>query len=198
MYRMILGTTAIVGLVLTLVVAGRNADGQHSGEDLAERTPDVVYVGTPYDVIDKMLEAASIEEGDVVYDLGCGDGRIVVAAARRYGCRGAGYDINPERVRDARSNVRMNRVDHLVTIREQDIFEVNLRPSSVIMLYLLPELNRKLLPQLETLEPGSRVVTHDYDLEGVAPDRVIEFRSLEDGVEHSIYVFKTPLRREDQ
>ena len=198
MYRIISETTVIFGLVLTLMMAGQNADEQRNEEDQAERTPDCVYVGTPYDVIDKMLETASIQKGDLVYDLGCGDGRIVVAAARRHGCQGAGYDINPERVRDARSNVRKNRVSHLVKIRQQDIFEVDLRPSNVIMLYLLPELNLKFLPQFERLKPGSRIIAHDYDIEGVKPDRVVEFHSLEDGVEHSIYLFKTPLTKEDQ
>lgn len=196
MYRVLFAAAVVLGLVWTLVMAGQDTDVPASEEDQAEGTPDCVYVGTPHDVIDKMLETASIRQGDLVYDLGCGDGRIVVAAARRHGCRGVGYEINPVRVDEAGKNVEKNGVGRLVKIRQEDIFGVDLRPCNVVMLYLLPEMNLRLLPQLEKLKPGSQIVTHDYDIEGVVPDRVVEMDSLEDGVEHYVYLFKTPLTRE--
>jgi SAM-dependent methyltransferase len=135
----------------------------------AERTPDVVYVPTPQPVVNKMLEVAKVKPGEVVYDLGCGDGRIVVTAAKRYGVRAYGFDIDPARVAEARENARKSGVSELVTIEQADVFELDLSPADVVTLYLLPELNVRLIPQLEKLEPGSRVVSHDYDMQGVKP-----------------------------
>jgi SAM-dependent methyltransferase len=140
-----------------------------------------------------MLEAARIKKGDVVYDLGCGDGRIIVAAARRYGVRGYGFDIDPNRVAEALDNVKKNQVEHLVTIEQKDLFDVDLTPASVVTLYLLPQLNVRLIPQLEKLKPGSRIVSHDFDIEGVEPvkhlDVVAEDRN------HGIYLWTIPLKR---
>jgi len=198
MYRFLSATVIISGLLLAPTISEQDAAQEANNQEQAERTPDCVYVGTPYDVIDKMLEIGSIRRGDLVYDLGCGDGRIVVAAAKRYGCRGVGYDINPERIRESRQNVQQNQVGPLVKIKQGDIFKVDLRPANVLMLYLLPEMNLELLPQLEKLKPGSRIVTHDYGIEGVTPDRSVTMTSLEDGVPHYIYLFKMPLRKEDE
>jgi SAM-dependent methyltransferase len=160
------------------------------------RTPDVVYVPTPYDVVAKMLEVAGVKKGDVVYDLGCGDGRIVVAAAKKYGVKAVGYDINPERIKEARANVKQNKVEHLAKIEQKDIFTLDLSKASVITLYLLPRLNVKLIPQLEKLKPGSRIVSHDFDMEGVTPDKVINYTSKEDQTRHTIYLWTTPLKKE--
>lgn len=160
------------------------------------RTPDVVYVPTPYDVAAKMLEVAGVKKGDVVYDLGCGDGRIVVMAAKKYGVKAVGYDINPERIKEARANVKANNVGHLVRIEQKDIFTLDLSGASVITLYLLPRLNVKLIPQLEKLKPGSRIVSHDFDMEGVTPDKVIHYTSKEDQTHHTIYLWTTPLKKE--
>lgn len=169
-----------------------------TSEDQTTRTLDVVYVGTPYDVIDKMLETASIQRADVIYDLGCGDGRIIVAAAKRFGCRGVGYDIDPQRIREALENVRKDAVGELVEIKRQDIFTVDLSQASVIMLYLLPELNEQLIPQLKKLKPGSRIVTHEYAIEGIAEETSVTMKSLEDGVKHYLYLYKTPLKDDDE
>jgi len=113
------------------------------GEELAgpEREPDVIYVPTPQAVVEKMLEMAEVKKGDVVYDLGCGDGRIVVTAAKKYGVRAYGFDIDPERVKESLANVKANNVEHLVTIRQADIFTLDLRPANVVTLYLLPSLH---------------------------------------------------------
>jgi len=158
--------------------------------------PDVVYVPTPHDVVTKMLQLAAVTKKDVLYDLGCGDGRIVVMAAKKCGCRAAGFDIAPERVRESRENVKKNKVESLATIRQQDVFKLDLSPASVVTLYLLPELNVRLIPQLEKLKPGSRIVSHDFDMEGVKPDKVVRLTSNEDNEEHTIYLWTTPLKRE--
>lgn len=158
------------------------------------RSPDVVYVGTPYDIVSKMLKMASIKKSDLVYDLGCGDGRILVLAAQKYGSRGVGYEIDPNMVAASRDNVARNDVAKLVKIVQADIFTVNLRKANVIPLYLLPEMNRKLLPQLEKLKPGSRIVCHNYDLDGIVPDEVVEVVSNEDNSNHTLYLYTTPLK----
>lgn len=197
MYRALSATLFTVSLMLlpAAQLAGSAADVTQESE--TPRTPDCVYVGTPYDVIDMMLQAASIKQSDLVYDLGCGDGRIVVAAARRFGCRGVGYDIDPQRIEEALHNVRKDRVGDLVEIKQEDIFTLDLSRANVIMLYLLPELNMKLIPQLKKLKPGSRIVTHDYMIEGIAHEKSFTVRSLEDGVKHYLYVYKAPLRDEE-
>lgn len=159
------------------------------------KTPDVVYVGTPYDVVIKMLDLAKVGKDDVVYDLGCGDGRIVVTAAKKFGCRGVGFDVNPVRIRESNENVSRNGVEGRVEIKNQDIFKTDLAPASVVTLYLLPSLNVKLIPQLEKLKPGSRIVSHDFDMAGVEPDKVIKMISKEDSVEHEIYLWTTPLKK---
>jgi hypothetical protein len=172
------------------------------------RKPDVIYVPTPQQVVDKMLEMAEIKEGDVVYDLGCGDGRIVVTAAKRYGVRAVGFDINPKRVRESLENVRKNNVEHLVTIRQEDIFTLDLREADVVTLYLLPSLNVKLMPQLEKLKPGSRILSHDFDMRGAKPVEVHRVNTSrksdtdDDGEyygdeHHTIYKWVVPWEKEE-
>lgn len=159
------------------------------------QVPDVVYVGTPYDVISAMLEMADISRDDVVYDLGCGDGRVVVMAAKRYGCRGVGYDIDPERVTAAVENVRKNRVEHLVEIVQADLFALDYDGANVFSLYLLPEINERLLPHFEKLQPGTRLLFHEYGLDGIEADRVERVISNEDNWGHNIFLYTMPLKR---
>ena len=166
-------------------------------EDLEDQAPDVVFVPTPQDVVDKMLELAKVKKDDLVYDLGCGDGRIVVTAAKRYGCKAVGYDIDPRRVEESLENMEKNNVGHLVRIEQKDIFTLDLSEADVITLYLLPELNVKLIPQLEKLKPGSRIVSHDFEMKGVRPDEVVKLTSNEDDDEHEIYLWTTPLKKEN-
>lgn len=173
--------------------ASARAGAEDSG---TERAPDVIYVPTPQPVVDKMLEVARVSGNDVVYDLGCGDGRIVVTAAKRYGARAFGYDIDPNRVAEARENVRRNNVEDLVTIEHKDIFTIDLRPANVVTLYLLPDLNVKLIPQLEKLRPGSRVVSHDFDMQGVKPALKLELTPPGTSRAHLIYLFNVPLDKE--
>ena len=159
------------------------------------RKPDVIYVPTPQKVVDKMLEMAQVTKDDLVYDLGCGDGRIVVTAAQKYGCKAIGYDINPKRVRESRANVKKNNVGDLVRIEQKDIFTLDLSKANVITLYLLPSLNVKLIPQLDKLKPGSRIVSHDFDMRGVKPDKVVELKPEGEYRQHTIYLWTTPLKK---
>jgi SAM-dependent methyltransferase len=159
--------------------------------------PDVVFVPTPQDVVERMLKLAEVRPGDVVYDLGCGDGRIVVTAARKYGVRGVGFDIDPRRVEESRAAVRENGVEDRVSIRQADIFRQDLSGATVVTLYLLPHLNVKLIPQLKKLGPGSRIVSHDFDMKGIKPRKVVKVRSKEDDREHTLYLWVTPLEREE-
>ena len=163
----------------------------------ASRKPDVIYVPTPQEVVDKMLELAEVKKDDLVYDLGCGDGRIVVTAAQKYGCRGVGYDINPKRIKESLDNVEKNNVGNLVRIEQEDIFTLDLSEANVITLYLLPSLNVKLIPQLEKLKPGSRIVSHDFDMRGVTPDKVVKINSDNEYSEHTVYLWTIPLKKED-
>jgi len=166
---------------------------QATGADL-----DVVYVSTPEDVVDAMLELAKVSEHDVVYDLGCGDGRIVVEAARRWGCRGVGVDLSQECVQLSHQTASKANVSHLVEIRQADIFETDLSGATVVTLYLLPELNRRLVPQLEKMKPGSRIIAHNYeglDELGIVPEAVVRVVSREDNVSHVLYLWKLPFVR---
>ncbi len=158
------------------------------------RTPDVVFVPTPHEAVEIMLRLADVQKDDIVYDLGCGDGRIVIAAAKKAGCKAWGFDIDPQRVKESKENVKKNKVEHLVTIKEKDIFELDLSKASVITLYLLPSLNVKLIPQLDRMKPGSRIVSHDFDMAGVTPD-VEATVNMKDGQTRKVYLWTTPLRK---
>ncbi len=169
------------------------AQAAQAVEETAEtHTPDVVFVPTPQNAVDKMLDLAQVTKDDVVYDLGCGDGRIVVTAAKRYGCRAFGFDVDPRRIKESKENVEKNGVGDLATIQQKDVFTLDLSKASVVTLYLLPSLNVKLIPQLEKLKPGCRIVSHDFDMRGVVPDKVLD----EDG--HILYLWTTPLKKESQ
>jgi ribosomal protein L11 methylase PrmA len=161
-----------------------------------EKEPDVPYVPTPHKVVDRMLELAKVKKGDVVYDLGCGDGRIVIAAAKRYRCKAVGFDIDPERVKDSEANrARLDReTQKLVSFKKQDVFTLDLSRATVVALYLLPDLNVKLVPQLEKMRPGSRIVSHDFDMAGVIPDKVVKVNAGDR--EHTLYLWTVPLKKE--
>src|SRR5262249_4438994 len=122
--------------------------------------PDVLFIPTPDPVVDRMLELAEIRPEDVVYDLGCGDGTIVIAAAKKYGVKAVGIEIDPKLVERAKENVKTKEVEHLVTIRQGDIFEEDFSDATVVMIYLLPDLKVKLMPKLKQLPEGTRIVSH--------------------------------------
>jgi precorrin-6B methylase 2 len=155
--------------------------------------PDVIFVPTPQPVVDAMLKLAKLKKGEMVYDLGCGDGRIVVTAAKM-GAKGKGFDVDPRRIKESKENVKKNKVEKEVQIIQEDIFELDLKEADVITLYLLPSLNVKLIPQLDKLRKGVRIVSHSFDMQGVTPDKVESVDA--NGSEHTIYLWTTPLKKE--
>jgi SAM-dependent methyltransferase len=142
---------------------------------------DVPYVPSPNAVVEGMLKLADVKSSDTLYDLGCGDGRIVIAAAKTYGAHAVGVDIDPERVAEARENARKAGVESLVRFEEKDLFDADIHDATVVTLYLLPNVNLKLRPKLmKDLKPGTRVVSHSFDMESWKPvkEELVEGRHL--------------------
>jgi SAM-dependent methyltransferase len=161
--------TMLVAALLTL--AGIPAFSQQE----PVRKPDVPYVPTPQPVVDKMLEMANVGKNDVVYDLGCGDGRIVITAAKERGARGVGIDLNPQRITEAKANAESAGVNGKVKFMVGDLFTADFSEASVVTLYLLPDVNRALRPQLwKQLKIGTRVVSHDFDMGPEWPPEKVE------------------------
>jgi hypothetical protein len=205
------GTRELTGKKIEGTPSAMNRSGQAGPAPALEvappapdRQPDVIYVPTPQVVVDKMLELAEVKPGDVVYDLGCGDGRIIVTAAKKFGVRAYGFDINPQRVKESLENVKANGVEDLVTIMHADVFTLDLSKANVITLYLLPSLNVKLMPQLEKCKPGTRIVSHDFDMRGAKPVVVHNLTVDGDdsdentnyGPSHTIYKWVVPWEKE--
>lgn len=151
----------------------------------------VPYVPTSQDVVEKMLEMAEVKKGDVVYDLGSGDGRIVVTAAKKYGVKAIGFEIDPERIKESHENIKKAGVDKLVEIRQQDILTVDVSAASVVTMYLLPDVNLKLRPTLlKQLKPGSRIVSHDFDMGDWKAEKVVNV-----GDSATLYLWRIPARK---
>lgn len=139
------------------------------------RSPDVPYVPTPQNVVEAMLKLGGVRSGDVLYDLGCGDGRIPITAAKLYGVRGTGIDINPERISEATANARSQGVADKVRFVNEDLFEANFSDATVVTLYLLPSINLKLRPKLwRDLRPGTRIVSHSFNMDDWKPEKTAE------------------------
>ncbi|MBX9681999.1 MAG: 50S ribosomal protein L11 methyltransferase [Gemmataceae bacterium] len=189
MYRRIACLLLLTGLAVLPVATAQDK------KDAPPRRPDVIYVPTPQVVVDKMLDLAQVRKGDVVYDLGCGDARIPITAAKKYGVKAFGFDIDPVRVAESLENVKKNEIGDKVAIKQQDIFELDLSKADVITLYLLPQLNVKLIPQLEKLKPGCRIVSHDFNMEGVKPQKELTI-TPDGGREHRVFLWVTPLERD--
>jgi SAM-dependent methyltransferase len=150
------------------------------------RSPDVVFVPTPNDVIEKMLELAKVTPRDVVYDLGCGDGRIVIAAAKK-GARAVGIDIDPKRISEANANAKAEKVTDKVRFIENDLFEADIGEATVVTLYLLNRLNEKLKPKLlKELKPGTRIVSHAFDMGDWKPEQTAQVGGT------SVYLWRIP------
>ena len=163
--------------------------GSHGRSDAVDLAP---YVVTPMDIVDRMLEMAGVDREDVVYDIGCGDGRIVIMAAEKYGARGVGIDIVPERIRQSLQNARQAGVESLVEFRLEDATKSDLTEATVVTMYLVPESTAFLRPLLEKqLKPGTRVVSHGYPVPGWE-DRLLAFDQIEVEFEafHLIYVYR--------
>jgi ribosomal protein L11 methylase PrmA len=141
----------------------------------ASQQPDVIYVPTPHEVVEDMLRLADVKKGDILYDLGSGDGRIAIAAAKKFGIKAVGIDIDPERIREANENAKKAGVANLVEFRQEDLFKADFREATVVTLYLLPDLNVKLRPRLwEELKPGTRIVSHQFDMGTWKPEKRLD------------------------
>ena len=150
----------------------------------------VPYVPTPQDVVERMLDLAGVKKGDVVYDLGCGDGRIVVTAAKKYGVKAIGFEIDPERIKESHENIQKAGVEKLVEIRQQDILTVDLSGATVLTMYLLPDVNLRLRPAIQKqMKPGSRIVSHDFDMGDWKPERTERVKDSS-GWDHTIYLWR--------
>lgn len=185
---LLLGTVASASAQPAPAPASQPA--QTADSEKPARHPDVPYVPTPQEVVDAMLELAKVKKGDVVYDLGSGDGRIPITAAKRYGVTALGIDINPQRIKEANENARREGVTDRVSFRTADLFETNLSEANVVTLYLLPDVNLKLRPKLlKELKPGSRIVSHAFNMGDWEPDdtRTINGRT--------IYLWTVPARK---
>jgi SAM-dependent methyltransferase len=158
------------------------------------RRPDIGFIPTPQAAIEQLLDLAHLTSTDVVYDLGSGDGRILIQAAQQYGVRGVGIDIDAQRVQEGREKAHLAGVSDRVTFCQQDLYESDFSAASVVILYLLPHLNLKLRPQLwQQLRPGSRVLSIDFDMGDWQPDQTIKLDQIEE--ESTVYLWILPLHR---
>jgi SAM-dependent methyltransferase len=174
--------TAIVGALVVALSLSAAAQDQ---------APGAPFVPTPLPVVERMLELARVTPADVVYDLGSGDGRVVITAAQRYGARGVGVELNPVWVRDARRFAEQLGVTDKVTFRIEDLFTTDLREATVVTLYLYPAMNRKLAPRLlAELAPGARIVSHEYGIGDWPPDKTEEM--IVNGARHVIHIWTVP------
>ena len=153
----------IAALVALAALCGVPASAQQA--PVATRTPDVIFVPTPQEVVDAMLKVAKVSKNDLIYDLGSGDGRIPITAAKVYGARGIGIDIDPVRIEEANANAKAAGVTDKVKFLNQDLFTTDIGPATVVTLYLLPSLNQKLIPKLnKELKPGTRIVSQSFNM----------------------------------
>jgi ubiquinone/menaquinone biosynthesis C-methylase UbiE len=179
-----------VAILSLTIVAGQNAQLQ--------RAPDVPYLPTTEEAVVAMLKLADVKSTDVVYDLGCGDGRIVVAAAKNFGARGVGIDIDPVRIAEAKANAKKAAVENLVQFEENDLFQADIHEASVVTLFLLSSVNLKLRPKLlGELKPGTRIVSNTFEMGDWQPDKelTLEQRSDDDGpFSRKLYLWIVPPR----
>jgi ribosomal protein L11 methylase PrmA len=173
--------------VLAFTVAGPHASTVAFAGPQESLAP---FVPTPQDVVDRMLTLAEVTSADTVYDLGCGDGRIVITAAKKYGAHGVGFDIDPQRIKESTENARAAGVENLVSFKQQDVMTVDVSPATVVTLYLLTASNLKLRPLLtKELKPGSRIVSHMFSMGDWEPAKVDNFTNQE-GFPRTLYLWK--------
>ena len=176
-------------LVLTLLATILTAPGLAGQQAPAPtRTPDVIFVPTPQEVVDAMLKLAKVTKNDVVYDLGSGDGRIPITAAKTYGARAVGIDIDPQRIREANENLKIAGVGDRVKFLNQDLFTTDISEATVVTLYLLPSLNLRLIPKLNQLKPGTRIVSHSFDMGSAKPIETLNVNG------RTVYFWTTPIQ----
>jgi SAM-dependent methyltransferase len=176
---------AILAVLLALPLAAQSSQKRPDAPHLAP------YVPTPAEVVDRMLQLGQVGKNDVIYDLGCGDGRIPIAAAKRFGTRGVGVDIDPQRIAEANANAKKEGVTHLVTFKLQDAMATDVSEATVVTLYLLSASNLKLRPILtKQLKPGARIVSHAFSMGDWQPDKVDTFIDTS-GTTRTLYLWKT-------
>ncbi len=163
-------------------------------DEVVPRELDVPYVPTHQSIVDEMLKMAEVKGTDVLYDLGSGDGRIPITAATRFGTRGVGIDLNPERVKEANENATKSKVTDKVKFIEGDIFEQDFSEATVVTLYLLPDVNLKLRPKILAMKPGTRIVSHNYDMGDWKPE---QSKTMDiNGTKHYVYFWRVPEKKE--
>ena len=187
--------TACVGFAV--LVLGVSLAAAQSGQQ--RRQFDVPYVPTTEQAVRAMLQLADVNESDIVYDLGCGDGRIVIAAAKTYGARGVGIDIDPDRIREAKANAKKAGVENLVRFEENDLFRADFREATVVTLFLLRSINLKLRPKLlQELKPGTRVVSNTFDMGDWRPEKEQSLPGADDDeaayLSHKFFLWRIPQR----
>jgi len=188
------GALAVSLLALSGAVAFADKDDKKEEDE----KPDVIFVPTPQEVVEAMLKLAKTDKKDVVYDLGCGDGRIVLSAARLYKCKAEGFDVSSERLKECKENLDKEKnkkeIEKLVKFHKKNIFKQDLKDATVVTLYLLTELNTKLVPQLNKMKKGSRVVTQTFDIPDYQEDKKETVKTKE-GTEYDIYLYTIPLKK---
>jgi SAM-dependent methyltransferase len=184
-FRSVAALALATALLPAAIVAGQVPSAKRP--DAEQLAP---YVPTPQEVVDRMLELAEVTKADVVYDLGCGDGRIPITAAKSYGARGVGVDIDPQRIAESVANAKAAGVAHLVTFTLQDAMKTDVSPATVVTLYLLSSSNLKLRPILtRQLKPGARIVAHNYSMGDWQPDKVDTFTDTAN-TRRTLYLWK--------
>ncbi len=167
-------------------------------QEVKKRIPDVPYVPTTDVAVREMLKLAKVQKGDIIYDLGCGDGRIVIQAAKLFGTRGVGIDIDPQRVKEARENARQAGVENLVRFEEKDLFDADFREATVVTLFLLPRINLKLRPKLvKDLKPGTRVVSNTFDMGDWKAEKEVNLPDTDDeytGLSQKFFLWTIPAK----
>ncbi len=182
------GTFLVAAVLLSAVTAAAQ-------NDKPKREPDVPFVPTTEEAVQAMLKLADVKKSDVVYDLGCGDGRIVVAAAKLYGAHAVGIDINPVRIQEAKETARKAGVENLVKFEENDLFEADIHEASVVTLFLLSSVNLKLRPKLlHDLKPGTRIVSNTFDMGDWKPEKELTVGNPdeESWLSHKLYLWTVP------
>lgn len=180
-----------MGFLITLFLISPFEGISQEPDHLWDYQYDVPYVPTPYEVVNEMLKMAGVGKNDLLYDLGCGDGRIVITAVKEFGCRGVGIDIDPQRIEESKSNAAKEGVTDRVTFLQQNLFEADFSKATVVTLYLLQSVNLELRPKLlRALKPGTRIVSHDFSMRDWEADKSLEVDL--DRRNHSIYFWIVP------
>lgn len=188
--------TVLISIALTFAPCAADQKAAQAKPIAAQSPPilDVPYVPTHQSIVDEMLRMAEVKGEDLLYDLGSGDGRIPITAAKRFGTRGVGIDLNPERISEANENAGKAGVTDKVRFIEGDIFKEDFRNATVLTLYLLPDVNLKLRPAIQAMKPGTRVVSHNYDMDDWKPEKSKQIEVPGSGT-HYIYFWRVPAKK---